>query len=92
MTKKELVSAIAEKTGDTKVKAAEMLDAMVEVISETLENGEEIAISSLGKFSVKTRAERNGRNPSTGEAITIPACKAPAFKAAKALKDAVKNS
>lgn len=90
MTKKELVSAMAEKTEQTKVKTAEMLDALIEVVSETLSNGEEVAIAGLGKFEVRERAARNGRNPQTGEAITIAASKIPAFKASKALKNAVK--
>lgn len=90
MTKKELVSAMAEKTEQTKVKTAEMLDALIEVVSETLSNGEEVAIAGLGKFEVRERAARNGRNPQTGEAITIAASKVPAFKASKILKDAVK--
>lgn len=91
MTKKELVSAMAEKTEQTKVKTAEMLDALIEVVSETLSNGEEVAIAGLGKFEVRERAARNGRNPQTGEAITIAASKVPAFKASKTLKDAVKS-
>ena len=90
MTKKELVSAMAENTEQTKVKTAEMLDALIEVVSETLSNGEEVAIAGLGKFEVRERAARNGRNPQTGEAITIAASKVPAFKASKTLKDAVK--
>ena len=90
MTKKELVSAIAEKTEETKVKTEGMLDALIEVVSETLSNGEEVAIAGLGKFEVRERAARNGRNPQTGEAITIAASKVPAFKASKTLKDAVK--
>lgn len=90
MTKKELVSAMAEKTEETKVKTTEMLDALIEVISETLSNGEEVAISGLGKFIVRERAARTGRNPQTGETITIAASKVPAFKASKTLKDAVK--
>ena len=90
MTKKELVSAMAEKTEQTKVKTAEMLDALIEAVSETLSNGEEVAIAGLGKFEVRERAARNGRNPQTGEAITIAASKVPAFKASKTLKDAVK--
>lgn len=90
MTKKELVSAIAEKTEETKVKTEGMLNALIEVVSETLSNGEEIAIAGLGKFEVRERAARNGRNPQTGEAITIAASKVPAFKASKTLKDAVK--
>ena len=90
MTKKELVSAIAEKTEETKVKTEGMLNALIEVVSETLSNGEEVAIAGLGKFEVRERAARNGRNPQTGEVITIAASKVPAFKASKTLKDAVK--
>lgn len=90
MTKKELVSAMAEKTEQTKVKTAEMLDALIEVVSETLSNGEEIAIAGLGKFEVRERAAREGRNPQTGETITIAASKVPVFKASKTLKNTVK--
>ena len=90
MTKKELVSAMAEKTEQTKVKTAEMLDALIEVVSETLSNGEEVAIAGLGKFEVRERAARNGRNPQTGETITIAASKVPVFKASKTLKNTVK--
>ena len=92
MTKKELVAAMAEKTEQTKKDTEVMLNTLIDVISETLSNGEEVAIAGLGKFEVRERAARNGRNPQTGEAITIPATKAVGFKAAKALKDAVKNS
>ena len=92
MNKKELVSAIAEKAEIKKVEAEATLNALIEVISEGLANGDEVTLFGLGKFEVRERAARNGRNPQTGEAITIPATKAPAFKAAKALKEAVKNS
>lgn len=92
MNKKELVAALAEKTEMTKVNAENALNAVVEVITEELANGGEIALTGLGKFSVKERAARTGRNPQTGETIEIAASKAPAFKAAKALKDAIKNA
>lgn len=92
MNKKELVAAIADKAEITKVNAEVALSAIVEAISAELANGGDVAISGLGKFSVKDRAARTGRNPQTGETITIAASKAPAFKAAKALKEAVKNS
>ena len=92
MNKKELVAAIAEKAEIKKVDAEVALNAIVEVISNELSNGEEVALSGLGKFEVRERAARSGRNPQTGEAISIPATKALGFKAAKALKDAVKNS
>ena len=92
MNKKELVAAIAEKAEIKKVDAEVALNAIVEVISNELSNGGEVALSGLGKFEVRERAARSGRNPQTGEAISIPATKVVGFKAAKALKDAVKNS
>lgn len=92
MNKKELVAAIADKAEVTKVNAEASLNAIVEAISEELAKGGDVAISGLGKFSVRDRAARTGRNPQTGETISIAASKAPVFKAAKALKDAVKNS
>ena len=92
MNKKELVAAITEKAEIKKVDAEVALNAIVEVISNELSNGGEVALSWLGKFEVRERAARSGRNPQTGEAISIPATKAVGFKAAKALKDAVKNS
>lgn len=90
MTKKELVAAMAEKTEQTKKDTEVMLNALIDVVTEALTDGEEVAIAGLGKFEVRERAARSGRNPQTGEAIEIAACKVPAFKAAKALKDAVK--
>lgn len=90
MTKKELVAAMAEKTEQTKKDTEIMLNTLIDVISEALSNGEEVAIAGLGKFEVRERAARTGRNPKTGETIEIAASKAPAFKASKTLKDAVK--
>lgn len=89
MTKKELVAAMAEKTELTKKDTELLLNALVEVVSEALANGDEVALSGFGKFEVRERAARTGRNPQTGETIEIAATKAPAFKAAKALKEAV---
>lgn len=92
MNKKELVAAIAEKAEITKTNAETALNAMVEAISTELANGGEVALAGLGKFVIRERAARTGRNPQTGETIEIAASKVPAFKAAKALKDAVKNA
>lgn len=92
MNKKELVAAIADKTEMTKTNAEAVLTAITEVIIEGLTKGEEITLGGLGKFSVKERAARTGRNPQTGATIEIPASKGVGFKAAKAVKDAVKNS
>jgi len=89
MTKKELVAAMAEKTEMTKKDTELLLNALVEVVSGALANGEEVALSGFGKFEVRERAARSGRNPQTGEAIEIAASKVPAFKAAKALKETV---
>lgn len=89
MNKNELISRMAEVEGTTKKAAGEQVDAIVAVITEALAAGEEVAISGFGKFSVAERAERTGRNPQTGESITIAASKSPKFKAAKALKDMV---
>ena len=89
MNKAELVSAIAEKTNTTKKSTEESLDALVEVITNTLAKGDKVQLLGFGSFEVRKRAARKGRNPQTKEEIKIPASKAPAFKAGKALKDAV---
>ncbi|WP_326103361.1 HU family DNA-binding protein, partial [Bacillus atrophaeus] len=87
MNKTEFVGAVAEKLGVTKKEATPKVEAVFEVLAETLSKGEEIKVSGFGTFEVRERAARKGRNPQTGEEIDIPATKAPAFKAAKALKD-----
>lgn len=92
MTKKELVAAIAEKAEIKKVEAEKALNGIVEAITEELVAGGDITLTGFGKFLVKERAARTGRNPQTGETMSIPASKAPAFRAGKALKDAVKNA
>jgi len=89
MNKNELVSSIAEKSGLTKKNSALLLDAFVSSVQDTLATGEKVALSGFGTFEVKERAERNGINPKTGEAIDIPASKFPKFKAGKTLKDLV---
>lgn len=89
MTKAELVSAIAEKTEFTKKDSEIALAAVLESITDALKNGEKIALVGFGTFEVRARAERKGINPQTKTKIQIPATKVPAFKAGKALKDAV---
>ena len=89
MTKKELVAAIAEKAEMKKVDAENALNAMVEVISNELGNGGEVALFGLGKFEVRERAARSGRNPQTGKEISIPAKTVPVFSAGKKFKTAV---
>lgn len=89
MNKTELVAAIAEKAELSKKDAEKVLTAFTEVVAESLKNGDKIQLVGFGTFEVSERAERTGRNPQTGENITIPASKAPKFKAGKALKDMV---
>lgn len=89
MNKQELVAALAEKTGISKKQAGEAIDALGEAVSAALAKGDEVTLPGLGKLTVEHKEARKGRNPSTGEAIDIPAKNAPKFSAAKALKDAV---
>ena len=89
MTKPELITKIAEKTNLSKKDAAAAMDAFISTITETLKADGKLTIPSLGTFEIKERAARTGRNPQTGEKVEIAAKKVPAFKAVKALKDAV---
>ena len=90
MNKKELIGLVSEKTGATKKATTETVDALIEVVIEALQNGEEVNISGFGKFTVAERAARTGRNPQTGDTIEIEATKAPKFKPSKAFKDVFK--
>jgi len=89
MTKVELINAIADQAGLTKKDADAALKATVNAITDALKNGEKVQLVGFGTFEVRERGERTGRNPRTKETIVIPASKAPAFKAGRALKDAV---
>jgi len=89
MTKSELVNKIAEKTNLSKKDAAAALDALIATITEALKAEGKLAIPNLGTFEVRERAARIGHNPRTGESVEIAAKRVPAFKPAKALKDAV---
>ena len=89
MNKTELVAAIAEKTNLTKKDSEAALLAVVESITEALVKGDKVQVIGFGSFEVRERAEKQARNPRTGEVVTAPACKVPAFKAGKAFKDAV---
>lgn len=90
MNKQGIADAVHAKIGGTKVQAEQAVDAVVDSIVATLKKGDEVSIAGLGIFSVKARAARQARNPRTGETISVPAMKVPKFRAAKALKDAVK--
>ena len=89
MTKVELIAQVAEKTGTSKKASEEAVAAVLASITEALQNGEKVSLVGFGTFEVRERPERKGRNPQTGAEITIEASKLPAFKAGKALKDAV---
>lgn len=89
MNKTQFVEAVAQKSNLTKKEAEAAVNAMTAVVAEALKAGDKVQLIGFGTFEVKERAERTGRNPKTGEAITIAASKAPAFSAGKALKDAI---
>ncbi len=89
MNKTELINAVAEKSGVTKKDAEKTVNAVLAAVTETLSAGENVQIAGFGTFEVRQRAEKQGRNPRTGETITVPAASVPAFKAGKGLKDAV---
>ena len=89
MNRVELVAAMADKAGLAKKDAEKALKAFTDVVAEELKKGEKIQLVGFGTFEVSERAAREGRNPRSGETMTIAACKAPKFKAGKALKDAI---
>ena len=88
--KQDLIAKVAETAELSKKQATLVVNTIFDAISESLANGEKVQIIGFGGFDVRERAERKGRNPQTGEEITIPASKVPGFRAGKALKDAVK--
>jgi len=87
MNKQELIDAVAQQTGGTKTDAAKVIDALITTITGAVRDGQTIQLIGFGSFSTGHRAERAGRNPSTGEAITIAAAKTVKFTAGKAFKD-----
>jgi DNA-binding protein HU-beta len=90
MTKVELVGKIASEGGITKSQAEKALDGFVSAVSDALATGDKITLVGFGTFSVGERSQREGRNPRTGEKITIPASKVVKFKAGKTLSEKVK--
>ncbi len=89
MTKAELIKKVSEKTRLSNNLSENALKTLLEIITSELAQGNDVQISGFGKFTAKQRNARTGRNPRTGEALTIPACKAVMFVPSKALKDAV---
>jgi DNA-binding protein HU-beta len=90
VTKTELVARVHGVTGLSIAKSGEMVSAFLDIISGELQVGNDVSLPGFGRFSVKGRAARRGRNPKTGAELTIPACKVVSFRAAKALQDSLK--
>ena len=89
MNKSELIDAVADSADLSKAAATQAVDAVLSAVSKTLKKGDQVTLVGFGTFLVRDRAARTGRNPRTGDEIKIAAQKVPAFKAGKALKDAV---
>lgn len=89
MNKTELIAAVAENAALSKKDAEKAVNAVVDAIKAALADGDKVQLVGFGTFEVRERGARTGKNPRTGEAIKIAASKVPAFKAGKALKDAV---
>lgn len=89
MNKNELIAELADQTELTKAKAAEVVDAFIEVVSKAMSKGDEVRLVGFGTFGVVDRKATEGRNPRTGEVIKIPAAKKPKFKAGKQLAEMV---
>jgi DNA-binding protein HU-beta len=89
MNKTELVAAVAEKAGLSKKDSEKAVNAAFDAITEALVGGDKVQLVGFGAFETKERSARVGRNPKTKEEIQIPASRVPAFKAGKALKDAI---
>jgi DNA-binding protein HU-beta len=91
MNKSDLIDAVSAQTDSSKAQTGEALDAVIDAITKAVTNGETVQLIGFGSFSSGARAERKGRNPKTGEEITIPAAKTVKFTAGKAFKDAVNS-
>ncbi|MEJ6113342.1 nucleoid-associated protein HU-beta [Aeromonas salmonicida] len=89
MNKSQLIDKISDGADISKAAAGRALDAFIDAVGEALKEGDQVALVGFGTFAVRERAARSGRNPQTGATIEIAAGKVPAFKAGKALKDAV---
>lgn len=91
MNKKELIDAMSTKTGSSRADAERAISALTEIVSDSLKKGDSLSLPGFGTFEVRTRNERTGRNPRTGEELKIAASKVPAFKPGAALKATVNN-
>lgn len=92
MNRKELIDALATRSGSSKADAERNIAALLEIITATLKKGDKLALVGFGTFEVRQRAARTGRNPATGAVLKIKASRQPAFKASAALKTAVNGA
>ena len=92
MTKSEIIDLLFEKTGLTKKECASAMESTIDIIKSELESGNDVKISGFGKWNVKSKKERNGRNPKTGKAMKISARKVVSFKPSAVLRDAVNTA
>ncbi len=90
MNKADIADTVHSVLGGTKVQAEEVVETIIDTIVKALKGGDEVSVAGLGIFSTKMRPARTGRNPRTGETIKVPSMRVPKFRAAKALKEAVK--
>ena len=91
MNKMDLIDRVHQTVGGTKADADRSVEAIIDAITNSLKAGEEVSVAGLGIFEAKIRAARTGRNPRTGESISVPSMRVPKFRASKTLKDAVKS-
>jgi DNA-binding protein HU-beta len=91
MNKSELIDAIADGAGITKVSASKVLEVFTQTITDVLRNGDQVVLPGFGSFSTSLRSARLGRNPQTGQTINIKACRVAKFKAGKTLKESVQD-
>jgi integration host factor subunit alpha len=92
LTKAEIAEVIHNRVGRTKKQSAELVDCLFEIIKGTLGDGKDVLISGFGKFSVRERKERSGRNPLTGKPLVLPARKVVTFKCSGKLRDQINNN
>ena len=91
MTKADIVDQVASATGHNRKESIEMVELVFSILKDTLEQGEEVKMSGFGKFTVKEKNSRNGRNPVTGEAMTIEARRILTFKPSACLKERINS-
>ena len=89
LTKANIVEAVAKQIGYTKNQSSEMIETLLEIIKRTLESGEDVLVSGFGKFCVKTKHERRGRNPSTGEDMMLESRRVVTFRCSRQLRDKI---